>query len=73
MLKAGLKFPLSSLHHELLQNLGLSVNQVSPNAWRVFIAVEVLYGVMSDGARRLTVQEFFNCYYPDEIVIKGHV
>ena len=67
MLKAGLKFPLSSLHHELLQNLGLSVNQVSPNAWRVFIAVEVLYGVMSDGARRLTVREFLNCYRPDEI------
>ena len=31
MLKAGLKFPLSSLHRELLQHLGLSVNQVSPN------------------------------------------
>ena len=32
MLKAGLRFPLSSLHHELLKYLGLSVNQVSPNA-----------------------------------------
>ena len=32
MLKAGLRFPLSSLHRELLQHLGLSVNQVSPNA-----------------------------------------
>ena len=32
MLKAGLRFPLSSLHHELLTYLGLSVNQVSPNA-----------------------------------------
>ena len=37
MLKAGLRFPLSSLHRELLKYLGLSVNQVSPNAWRVFI------------------------------------
>ena len=55
MLKVGLRFPLSSFHRELLQHLGLSVNQVSPNAWRVFIAVEVLYGVMSDNARRLTV------------------
>ena len=42
MLKAGLRFPLSSLHRELLKYLGLSVNQVSPNAWRVFIAMEVL-------------------------------
>ena len=55
MLKDRLRFPLSSLHHELLQHLGLSINQVSPNAWRVFLAVEVLYGVMSDGARRFTV------------------
>ena len=32
MLKAGLRFPLSSLHRELLKCLGLSTNQVSPNA-----------------------------------------
>ena len=37
MLKAGLRFPLSRLHRELLKYLGLSVNQISPNAWRVFI------------------------------------
>ena len=67
MLKAGLRFPLSSLHRELLKYLGLFVNQVSPNAWMVFIAMEVLYGAMSDGARRLTVQEFLHCYRPDEI------
>ena len=30
MLKAGLRFPLSSLHHQLLQHLSLSVNQISP-------------------------------------------
>ena len=29
--------------------------------------MEVLYGVISDGARRLTVQEFLNCYHPKEI------
>ena len=29
--------------------------------------MEVLYGAMSDGARRLTVKEFFHCYRPDEI------
>ena len=67
MLKAGLRFPLSSLHCELLKYLGPSVNQVSPNAWRVFIAMEVLYGAMTDGARRLTVREFLHCYCSDEI------
>ena len=32
VLKAGLRFPLSSLHRELLKYLGLSVSQISPNA-----------------------------------------
>ena len=32
MLKAGLRFPLNSLHRELLKYLGLSVSQISPNA-----------------------------------------
>ena len=67
MLKARLRFPLSFLHRELLKYLGLSVNQVSLNAWRVFIAMEVLYGAMTDGAKRLMVREFLHCYHPDEI------
>ena len=67
MLKAGLRFPLSTLHRELLKYLGLSVTQISSNAWRVFIAMEILYGAMTDDARRLTVREFLHCYRPDEI------
>ena len=67
MLKAGLRFPLSTLHRELLKYLGLSITQISPNAWRVFIAMEILYGAMTDDARRLTVREFLHCYRPDEI------
>ena len=67
MLKAGLRFPLSSLHCHLLQYLGLVVTQVFPNAWRVFLGVEVLYGAMFDSARRLTVEEFFHCYRLTEI------
>ena len=67
MLKARLRFLLSSFHSELFKYLGLSVNQVSPNAWRVYIAMEVLYGAMSNGARRLTIREFLHCYRPNEI------
>ena len=67
MLKVRLRFPLSSLHRELLKYLGLSVTQISPNAWRVFIAIEILYGVMTNDARRLTVWEFLHCYRPYEI------
>ena len=51
MLKVGLRFPLNSLHRELLKHLGLAINQVSLNTWRVFLGVEVLYGAMTDGAR----------------------
>ena len=67
VLKAGLRFPLSTLHRELLKYLGLSITQISPNAWRVFIAMEILYGAMTNDARRLTVREFLHCYRPDEI------
>ena len=67
MLKARLRFPLSSLHRQLLQHLGLSVNQISPNTWKVFLGVKVLYGAMSDGAKRLTVWEFLHCYHLGEI------
>ena len=68
MLKAGLRFPLSALHLCLFQYLGLAVTQISPNAWTVFIGTEVLYGVLSKGAHRMTVDEFFHCYLPSEIV-----
>ena len=67
MLKAGLRFPLNSLKRELLKHLGLFVSQISSNAWKVFIAMEVLYGAMSDDVRSLTVREFLHCYHPDEI------
>ena len=67
MLKARLRFPLSSLHRELLKCLGLFVNQVSSNTLRIFIAMEVLYGAMIDSARSLTVRDFLHCYRPDEI------
>ena len=67
MLKVGLRFPLNTLHCELLKCLSLSVNQVSSNAWRIFIAMEILYGAMSNGARSLTVREFLHYYRSDEI------
>ena len=67
ILKVGLRFPLSTLHRELIKCLGLSVNQVSPNAWRIFIAMEILYSAMTDGARSITVRKFPHCYRPNEI------
>ena len=71
MLKAGLRFPLSSLHRELLKCLGLSVNQVSPNAWRIFIAMEILYGAMTDDAKSLTMRKFLHYYLRMRLISQG--
>ena len=40
----------------------------SLNTWRVFLGAEVLYGVMTNAARRMMVEEFFHCYHPSEII-----
>ena len=66
--KAGLRFPLSTLHRHLLQYLGLAITQISPNAWRVFLGAKVLYGVLTNKACRMTVEEFFHYYHSSEIV-----
>ena len=66
-LKVGLRFSLNALHCCLLQYLGLAVTQISPNTWKVFLGVEVLYRVMSNGAHGIMVEEFFHCYHPSEI------
>lgn len=67
MLKAGHRLPLSDLHRRLAQYLGVAITQIAPNAWRIFLGAEVLYGVLSKGRRRLTLEEFFHCYRPSEI------
>ena len=67
MFIAGLRLPLSTLHRRLAFYLGVLVSQIAPNAWRIFIGVEVLWGQLSGGNRSLTLEEFFYCYKPQEI------
>ena len=59
MFVAGLRLPLTALHHQLANFLGLSISQVAPNAWRIFIGVDILWGHLSGGNRQLTLDEFF--------------
>ena len=68
MFKARLRLPLGALHHRLLQYLGLATTQITLNAWRIFLSAEVLYGVLTNRECQLTVEEFFHCYRPSEIV-----
>ena len=67
MFIAGLRLPLSTLHRRLAFYLGISVSQIAPNAWRIFIKAEVLWGQLSGGNCSLTLEEFFYCYKPQEI------
>ena len=61
---AGLWFPLSHLHRQLADYLGIFVYEIAPNAWSIFIGAEVLWGQLSEGNYFLTLEEFFYCYKP---------
>ena len=64
---ARLRLPLTALHRQLANFLGLSVSQITPNAWRTFTGAEKLWGSLSGGNRQLTLDEFFYCYRPHHI------
>ena len=67
MFVAGLRLPLTALHCQLADFLGLFVTQITPNAWRIFIGAEILWGHLSGGNSQLTLNEFFYCYRPYHI------
>ena len=62
MFAAGLRLSLTTLHRQLVDFLGLSISQITPNAWRTFIGAEILWKSLSGGNRQLTLDEFFYCY-----------
>lgn len=66
MFTAKLRLLLTELHRQLANYLGLSVNQLAPNAWRIFTGAEVIWGLLSGGNCRLTFDEFFYCYKPQQ-------
>lgn len=39
---AGLRLPFHEIHHRLTDHLNISVCQIAPNDWRIFIGTEVL-------------------------------
>ena len=51
MFVTGLRLLLTALHRQLANFLGLSVSQITPNAWRIFIGAEILWGSLSGGNR----------------------
>ena len=67
MFVAGLGLPMTTLHRQLDDFLGLFVSQIAPNAWRTFIGAEILWESLSGGNHQLTLDEFFYCYRPHHI------
>ena len=67
MFATGLRLPLTALHCQLADFLGLFVSQIAPNAGRIFISAEILWGRLSGGNRQLALDEFFYCYRPHHI------
>ena len=64
MFAAGLRLPLTELHHQLANYPGLSVSQIALNARRIFLGAKVIWGQLSGGNLRHTLDEFFYCYKP---------
>ena len=44
MFAASLRLPLMELHRYLAKYLVLFVSQIAPNAWRIFLGAEVIWG-----------------------------
>ena len=44
MFAACLRLPLTELHRQLANYLGLSINQIAPNVWQIFLGAEVIWG-----------------------------
>lgn len=70
MFKASLQLPLIDLHRRLVEYLSLFFNQIAPNAWRVFLRVEVLYG---KGVVSLPLRSFSLLQTLGDIKVKEHV
>ena len=49
MFAAGLRLPLTALHRQIVDFLGLFISQIAPNAWRTPIGAKILWGSLSGG------------------------
>ena len=66
-LLAGLRFPLNSFCKGLLHRLGIGLNQLNPNGWRMIVAMQVLWREALEWNCPIIVDEFLCCYKPLKI------
>jgi len=69
MFAVGLRLPLTALHRQLANFLGLFVSRIALNAWRIFIEAKILWGHLSGRNLQLSLDEFFWYYRPQHIVL----
>ena len=63
----GLRLPLNAFAREILHRLGIGINQLNPNAWRLIVSMQVLWREVFDGNHPFTVDKFLYCYKPSKI------
>ena len=66
-LLGGLRLPLNAFDREILYRLGVGINQLNPNAWRLIVSMHMLWREVFDKNRPLTMDEFLYCYKPSKI------
>ena len=54
-LLGGLRLPLNAFARELLRGLGIGLNQLNLDSWRIIVSMQVLWREVFDGNRPITV------------------
>ena len=66
-LLGGLRLTFNAFDREILHRLGVGLNQLNPNAWRLIVSIQVLWRKAFDENRPLIVDKFLYCYKPSKI------
>ena len=66
-LLGGLRLLLNIFARELLHCLGIGLNQLNSNGWRIIVAMQVLWREAFEGNHPLMVDGSLYCYKPAEI------
>ena len=66
-LLGDLRLLFNAFTREILYRLGIGINQLNPNAWRLIISMQVIWREVFYGNRPLTMDKFLYCYKSQKI------